>query len=847
MKKLLFLAGLCAALTAARAAETFPLPSKWVVETPAQPTRGEQFAKAELEKYLGALPAGGEERAYHISLSGRGVKTSEGRQPDARAGDDVYRVTTNRDTTALTGINDRAVIYAAYDLLEQFGYRWLMPGPLGEIAATSRDLPVQDRLERPAFTVREICSSGGEKWSQQDMVAWEIRNRLNRDFNLRRDPLWAERGGFPLWQWIAHNYVFILPPQEYFEKHPDWFALYKGKRVPLGTEQGNLCTTSPEVIAHFAKFINEWFDAHPEGSVFPLSPPDGAIRWCECERCQALGGRNFTPGPEGSMSLRQIRFVKAIAEIVGKTHPDRKVLLLAYQNYVDPVPGEKLPENVLVQVVNYGAFGQPMTAAVNRTQMERFRGWAQVAAPGNGSPGVWDYSLLQIENLSGSHLMPVPVASALHDNLNFINGLGGRVYFTQAGPLQESNPFLFYAAARWTWNPALSFDAVLGEFCDRFYGPAAAPMKQYWTLLENAAHQSGWNPAVWPAITTPDARLFTPAVLGEAARLLDAAKAAAQSPKEQERVALIRRSLDFVTLSVSQAKPWRVVRGEKAYRMNVDGGAEAERQVKGLKAELKNSTDPNGSLQRLIYRLRPREISVETLQGESARVAVIPELGGRIIRFVDAKTGWNFLDEPEGDLVLDNPGAAYVHYGGYEEYADAAFAAPGWEVPFQYGKQGTSLKLVGHIGERELGRKVTLDPMLPALRIESELSPAATNGVLRSHPVLRLPDPMDQLVLVWKNAQGTFSRQSIAESAPGDIKGAWGVFSPKLQALILHRFEPGAASPRLHVDREKGTFNLELASLPGRAPALKQEFRIFHGSLEETLKAVNAPSPTPNL
>lgn len=818
----------CIALSAViRAEESFVLPAEWRIEIPDNPSPAERFAAEELDRYLAELPGDGGGGIYSIHVSARGVDLPAGETPDARAGEDVYRVEISPEGARLTGVNDRAALYAVYDFLESFGHRWLMPGSLGEIPASTRTLAPADRIERPAFFIREICTSGGESWSDRETVDWQVKNRLNRDFNLRRESAWEERGGTPLWHWIAHNYGFVLPVEEgWFEKHPEWFALYNGRRIPLGNEQGNVCTTNPELIAHFVDTIRDWFDNNPDGSVFPLSPPDGAIRWCEDEACLVLGGRNFTPGADGCMSLRQIRFVKEIAGETAKTHPDRKILLLAYQNYVDPVPGEKLPDNVLVQVVNYGAFGQPMTSDLNRVQRERFEGWAAITA--KGSLGVWDYCLLQSDGRSGSRLMPVPVASALRDNLRFIHDLGGRIFFTQAGPLQESNPFVFYAAARWAWDPSIALEELLTEFCRAFYGAAAEPMTAYWLLLEEAARKSEWNPAVWPAITTPDARLFSPEVLAKAAELLQAASAAARTDAEKARIALIHRSLDYAKAAVGQAKPWRVERGTEFYRINADGGTEAWKQVKGLETELRNSADPDGSLGRLIFRLRPREAPVRVLENATASAAVIPELGGRVVRFADVQTGWNFFDEPEEDLLMDNPGVPYIHYGGYEEYAGAAFAAPGWETPFREGRgNADGIKMVGRIGDTEITRRVGLDAEEPLLRIESELRSPSGETVLRGHPVLRMPDGLEDLLLVWKEPTGTFRRQALLDSAPREVDGTWGVYSPRLQALLLHRFDPAQALHHLHVDPKQNTFNLELISHPGSPARLTQEFQIL--------------------
>jgi len=822
--------------------EQFVLPQKWEISLPENPSAAEVFAAAELEAHLPRLPAGGESnKVYRIHVSGQGTGDKEADRADGTAGFDHYRVSITPDHAELRGLNGRGVVYAAYDFLGLFGFRWLLPGPLGEVGPSTRLLSAQDRIEKPAFFIREFCTSGPENWSTAELIDWQVKNRMNRDFNTRREAAWEERGGSPLWQWIAHNYKFVLPDEGgFFEKHPEWFALYKGERIPLGNEQGNVCTTHPGLIAHFVDFIRNWFDKNPEGTAFPLSPPDGAIRWCECSDCLALGGRNFTPGPAGSMSLRQIRFVTTIAEQILETHPDRKILLLAYQNFVDPVPGEVLPPNVLVQIVNYGAFGQPVTSPLNETQRRRIEGWAESTPSDFPSLGVWDYCLLQVDNLSGGRLVPIPVVRALHENLQFLHASGGGIFFTQSGPIQESNPFAFYAAARWAWDPSLPRRELLSEFCDAFYGAASIPMQNFWWSIESAAAEAEWNPAVWPEITIPAAKVFTPQILEKLSGFLtEAAQAVADEPVYPARVALAQRSLDFVGNAVAQSVPWRLVRGENSYLINPEGGRNAALRVRGLRAELRNSADPDGSFHRLIFRLQPREAGMRFLENDTLRVAILPEIGGRILRMTDKKSGWNFLDEPPGDLVLDNPGSAYIHYGGYEEYAGKAFASPGWENAFQWSKNGNNLKLKAQVGDSEIRRSLVLDPLKPLLEITSERTGDSTGGALRTHPVFRMPDPVDDLVLVWKNSAGEFLQQSLTQSPPREIDGVWGVYSPQLQILLLHRFNPLEATPHLHTDSEKQTFNLELFST-GEGPAvIGQSFELLRGNLKQLLLSLS--------
>ncbi len=86
------------------------------------------------------------------------------------------------------------------------------------------------------------------------------------------------RGGQLKWQWICHNFSHMMPNSKYFDKHPEYYSLYKGERIKLsekGMGGGNLCTTNPDVIRICADFTIDWFDKNPDGMLVPLWPADG--------------------------------------------------------------------------------------------------------------------------------------------------------------------------------------------------------------------------------------------------------------------------------------------------------------------------------------------------------------------------------------------------------------------------------------------------------------------------------------------------------------------------------------------------------------------------------------------
>jgi len=100
-------------------------------------------------------------------------------------------------------------------------------------------------------------------------------------------------------------------------------------------------------------------------------------------------------------------------------------------------------------------------------------------------------------------------------------------------------------------DPDLDGEALIAEFFTRYYGPAAAPMKALYCAIEDAYS----NPAGYPeSIRTSPAHqhqtaqlawgsLGTPERMEQFAKLMNQARAAAETPDEKARVALFEKGI----------------------------------------------------------------------------------------------------------------------------------------------------------------------------------------------------------------------------------------------------------------------------------------------------------------
>lgn len=859
---------------------------------PEQPSLTESFAAEELSRYLEMIRGGAvtinskEVGAFPIYL-GRTEASQPWREqltaPLPETADEVFVVAVEEDKVVLAGGGDRGTMYATYAFLEDLGCRWLEPGTEGDFVPESPDLTLTagERIEVPAMTIRHLGTSGQlpdplNKAPDQirDTVDWMVKNRLNFSFALRpavlyramppdERNLWQKRGGMVKWQHIVHNFEFMFPNEKYFESNPEYYALYKGRRIPLGPEMGNLALTNPEVRRKAAEFAANWFDNNPDGNVVPMVPPDGAIKWDESPEAMALGGKNFVRGPEGSMSRRMAEFSAGVADHLAEDYPGRYILNLAYANYVEPYPGLTLPNNVIAQVAHgyagQGSFIHSIYSDRNKEAREIFEAWANSGA---GGIGIWDYFILHVPDRAGSPKTPLGLARVARDMISYLEDLEPeyKVYFTQAGNEHwQYNAFLYWAVAQLAWNPDTTIDALLQTWTKAAFGDAWEPAYDFYTALEKTYDNDEWTVGIWREVNVPSPLIFTEVFISEAQADLKALKAgiAEDNVLGKDLYRRMQASLDFAESTVAPQKvfgksgEWVIERGDDAYVINAAGPDAIDNEA--LFEKLSGDGDER-TLKHMKFRGQKRIEPIVWLENNQVEIGILPGIGGRIIRMIDRNSGNNLLFEPETNS-LSNPGAPYFRYGGYEEYTDKAFASPGWETPLQIEySDADKLVLKGQVDGVAVTRGYILeDGDASRLRIRTTLRNTSSQPRLtrvRVHPEFKLDETLDETRLVVGDRDedleiATLYHSDILKDSDASI---WGVYSPLNRVAVLNDIKPDQVEQlHLHLDPSVQSFNLEVFGntvllQPGESVVLEHQYRIFTGD-EATQLFPDVPVP----
>ncbi len=387
----------------------------------------------------------------------------------------------------VVGERPGAVLHAVYALLETIGCRWLHPRDGGEIVPRIPriELALGEHAAQPELAHRELTNLHSIDREYPLHIDWMAKNRLNRFMAFLNVEGSQEAFAEFIEPELAardmdatlghHSFRFLLPPEQHFADHPEWYALIDGERSP----DGQLCTSNPEVAERAAERICELFDAHPTVEMFGLWPNDG-FRWCECDECAKLEpqmpSRLRSDAPRRTDTYRL--FVNAVAERVARAHPDRRIGALAYVNYADAPEAVRPADNVAVCFAPFlRCLKHPLRPDVecerlNAAYAREFERWRGMVA---GDLYLFSY-LSQIHTLS----LPYPIHTMLPANWQWLIDAGCDGFVMEFVP-EEWGAFgaNLELIARLAWEPDTDAQAWLGERDELIYGPAAAVMGDY--------------------------------------------------------------------------------------------------------------------------------------------------------------------------------------------------------------------------------------------------------------------------------------------------------------------------------------------------------------------------------
>jgi hypothetical protein len=375
--------------------------------------------------------------------------------------------TTNKNETfEIWTMDERGSYNAVCHYLRSLGVRWFMPGDIGEVIPQLKTIPFRAINETvyPDFPIR----------------------RFNVRFSTASDETmyWMMRLGFRnnSGMMIAHGMDNMTHMDWILDKHPEWFALYGGKRdTKKGERLNHLCYSNPELFRETVKWARAQFDVYNYETV-SIMPPDAYIAICQCPLCE--GKQIDSMGARGKLSNHVWDFVNRVAMETSKTHPRNKILCCAYGANTDPPTNiDKLHPNVQVMIV--GGRRPRNSLPDQREAIEKL--W-------NGWKAKTDNPLSVFENYpftDRGFYLPAFIWKTQVESINATKGqsIGEDIWLSMRQDFHEKdigfNHFQVYFTARAYWGGKdLDAYAMLKDYCQKFYGPAGNGMQEFFEYCE---------------------------------------------------------------------------------------------------------------------------------------------------------------------------------------------------------------------------------------------------------------------------------------------------------------------------------------------------------------------------
>ncbi len=369
-----------------------------------------------------------------------------------------------RHATLEPAVRDRGegTLFGVYELLEQLGFRWYIPGDLGRVVpeGDSAMLDIQVETQAPSMDLRLL-----QPW-QIAREGWIARQRLGGE---RRS---TGRHGIPPFS----NRRTARP---IFENNPEYFALIDGER-----RLRQICPSNPEVLQLVVELIRKNHDPTSERFYIGMGPNDGT-HYCECEDCRALDGDVYDPFYDTiSVTGRYIWFFNQLLDALEDDYPNLHIVWYVYAMHMMPPPENLQPNPRIVNV--FGPITQCRIRSMdNPMSPDRHMLRWLIDEWSDTNPNEMYYA--GYYNFLACVQLPKTQIDRVRVEIPAIHERGINVMRVECIRTSWVNdPLTLYLAARLMWDVDTDVDAVLDEFYRKYYGPAREPMRRYHEGLEAA-------------------------------------------------------------------------------------------------------------------------------------------------------------------------------------------------------------------------------------------------------------------------------------------------------------------------------------------------------------------------
>ena len=438
----------------------------------------------------------------------------------------------------IAGGAKKGLLFGAYDLLENLGFRKFAPETTLIPKTTTFNPTKTEIIAEPQIKYRTTSYS---EMADQEYSDW---HKLSS-----RDD----------WGLFVHTFNTLVPQQEYAKTHPEYYSLINGKRQP-GTQ---LCLSNPEVLSVLVTSLKNKIQQNPAATYWSVSQDDND-RYCQCDGCSALNEK-YGRVPSGSI----IYFVNQVA----REFPDKIISTLAYW-YTRKAPKNiEIEPNVNIMLCNIESARQAPVFVTDPAFSNDLRNWGALSK----DILIWDYNI-QFTN----YVSPFPNLFTLKPNIKFYTENQVNALFMQANnePAAEMALLRSYLICKLMWNPDADDQAIIDEFLNGYFGAAAPFINQYIRSMQKSLIESGMVLSIFGDPIHAKNAYLSAEMMKQYKQLFDKAEQAAISdPELLNRVKTARLPIMYAEIQIGRTE---IDTDRSMFRKDVKGQVLPEPEMKSL-------------------------------------------------------------------------------------------------------------------------------------------------------------------------------------------------------------------------------------------------------------------------
>ncbi|MBQ3572160.1 MAG: DUF4838 domain-containing protein [Clostridia bacterium] len=353
-----------------------------------------------------------------------------------------------------------------------------------------------------------------------------------------------------------HNTFKVLPKSQYQSTHPKW---YSSSDQGVTSNETQICYTAHGDVAEFnamaqevARILLESAALMPNLSTITFTQED-IPSWCGCEACLAMQAQYG-----GSNAASMIKLINAIDDIVqaelqrqadATNTPKRELKILFFAYRLSEQPPVKQDSNgnyvaiddTVICNPNVGVYIAPIRADysdsfytdINASARENIRGWGAICK----NLYMWIYDTNFV-----AYMFPNNTWDAKIETYRFL--IENNAYYVMSQSQYDNNAvshfsrFKDYIDAKASFDVNVSFNDLASDFFANYFGPAAAPMRQFFDGVQS---YMGYLEVKYPAVIyggykekVEQAYLWPKGVVDSWLRLVDKAYASIEHLKTSD-------------------------------------------------------------------------------------------------------------------------------------------------------------------------------------------------------------------------------------------------------------------------------------------------------------------------